>query len=446
MSFTSSVAKKCLSLKTAIILFIIFYLSIPGPSMGFTAGKVVDLFTNRPVGGALITLNNNLERTDENGLFYLNTTGNKVGVRAHGYFRTNQMITIPLNGSPQEIKLMPLTPKALYLSFYGIGDRTLRGSALNLIEETELNALVIDVKGDRGMIPYKSSIPLASEAGAQQIITVRDISGLMKSLKEKGVYTIARIVVFKDNPLALKMHELAIKSQNGQVWHDREKLAWVDPFRKEVWDYNINIAIEAAQLGFDEIQFDYVRFPDAFGLRFSMPSTEENRVKAISGFLKEARERLMPYNVFLSVDIFGYVCWNLNDTDIGQRLEDMVSHVDYLCPMLYPSGFQYGIPGYRNPVAHPYEIVYLTLKRAQERTRLPSIRFRPWLQAFRDYAFGRRYFRGNEIREQINAAKEFGSQGWMLWNPQNNYYEDGLKKITTIGEKYNLPLQTLMRK
>jgi hypothetical protein len=356
------------------------------------------------------------------------------------------VITAPLNSSPQEIKLGPFNPKALYLSFYGIGDRTLRGSALRLIEETELNALVIDVKGDRGMIPYKSSIPLASEVGAQKIITVRDMSGLMKSLKEKGIYTIARIVVFKDDPLASKMPDLAIRTQSGQAWHDRENLAWVDPFKKEVWDYNINIAIEAAQYGFDEVQFDYVRFPDASALQFSMPCTEENRVKAISGFLKEAKERLMPYNVFVSADIFGYVCWNLNDTEIGQRLEDLVSHVDYLCPMLYPSGFQYGIPGYRIPVAHPQEIVYLTLKRAQERTRLSSIRFRPWLQAFRDYAFDRRYFRGKEIQDQINAAKDFGSQGWMLWNPQNNYFEDGLKKIVPLGVRYISPLQSLLKR
>ncbi len=148
------------------------------------------------------------------------------------------------------------------------------------------------------MIPYKSSIPLAAEVGAQRITTVREMADLMKSLKEKGIYTIARIVVFKDNPLALARPDWAVKTQNGEIWRDRENLAWVDPFNKEVWDYNINIAIEAAQYGFDEIQFDYVRFPDASGLRFSMPNTEENRVKAISGFLMEARRRLIPYNVF----------------------------------------------------------------------------------------------------------------------------------------------------
>jgi hypothetical protein len=430
----------------AMVLLVTFFGLIPEYAMGFATGKVVDLFTKRPIGGALITSSKDIERTNENGIFYINTTKEKVSIKAHGYIGTKQAITLPFMNIPQEIKLAPFKPKGLYLSFYGIGDRTLRESAIRLIEETELNTLVIDVKGDRGMIPYKSSIPLASEVGAQQIITVKDMNGLMKSLKERGIYTIARIVVFKDNPLALKMTDLAVKTQSGQLWRDRENLAWVDPFKKEVWDYNIQIAMEAAQIGFDEIQFDYIRFPDASGLRFSMPWTEENRVRAISGFLKEARERLMPYNVFLSADIFGYVCWNLNDTEIGQRLDDLVSLVDYLCPMLYPSGFQYGIPGYRIPVAHPHEIVYLTLKRAQERTRLPSIRFRPWLQAFRDYAFDRRYFKGKELEDQINASKEFGSQGWMLWNPQNNYYEDGLKKITPLGVRYASPLQNLMKR
>ncbi|MBU4310593.1 putative glycoside hydrolase [bacterium] len=386
---------------------------------------------------------------------YMKIEGNKVAVRAYGYLRTEQMITSPqeikslsstlkaiylslrekvavideqMITAPLEIKLVPFTPKALYLSFYGIGDKTLRESALKLIQETELNALVIDVKGDRGMLPYKSTIPLAAEVGAQKIITVKDMSGLIKSLKEKDIYTIARIVVFKDNLLALKRPDLAVKTQSGEIWRDREDLAWVDPFKKEVWDYNINIAVEIAQYGFDEIQFDYVRFPDPSSFQCSMPNTMENRVKAISGFLLEAKKRLLPYNVFLSADIFGYVCWNLNDTYIGQTLEELAPHLDYLSPMLYPSGFQYGIPGYRIPVTNPYEIVYLALKRAQERTNLPAIRFRPWLQAFRDYAFDGRIFEEKEIRDQINAAEKFGSHGWMLWNPRNIYSGDGLKR------------------
>ncbi len=403
-----------------LVFLALFLMSFDGFAAEYPTMKVVDYFTGQPIAGAKVTSENELSVTDPQGLFSI-PRGSRLKARAHGYLRAEQSTPAPILPNNQAIKLVPFTPKALYLTFYGVGVRALRDPALNLIQDTELNALVIDVKGDRGWIPYKSSVALAGEIGAQRIITVRDMPGLMKSFKEKGIYTIARIVVFKDNPLALARPELAVRSNGGEIWKDREHLAWVDPFRREVWEYNIEIAVEAARLGFDEIQFDYVRFPDASSPHFSQPNTEENRVKAVSGFLQEAKNRLLPYNVFLAADIFGYVCWNLNDTNIGQKIESLVSPVDYLSPMLYPSGFQYGIPGFRNPVAHPHEIVYLSLKRAQERTQISTQRFRPWLQAFRDYAFDRRVFNGKEVRTQIQAAEKFGSQGWMLWNPLNNY-------------------------
>jgi hypothetical protein len=466
---------------TLMIVLLMVYLLIPKYAMVYTTRKAVDGYTKKPIKvidgqtekpipGALVTSGNDVKRTDEDGLCYIRIEGDKIAVRAYGYLRNEQTVTRPQETKsvsltpkaiylslremgaeilhqmtlvPQEVKLLPFTPKALYLSFYGIGDRTIRESALDLLQETELNAFVIDVKGDRGMIPYRSAIPQATEVGAQRIITVKEIGGLIKSLREKGIYTIARIVVFKDNLLALKRPDLAVKTESGGIWHDREGLAWVDPFKKEVWDYNIQIAIEAAQYGFDEIQFDYVRFPDASPPQFSMPNTKENRVNAIAGFLMEAKKRLLPYNVFLSTDIFGYVCWNLNDTNIGQTLEDLASHVDYLSPMLYPSGFQYGIPGYRIPVTNPYEIVYLTLKRAQERTHLPAVRFRPWLQAFRDYAFDKRYFNDKEMRDQINAGEKFGSHGWMLWNPQNIYSKVGLKREGSSELAFQKPEKTI---
>ena len=414
----------------AILLLVMAHASLTG----YITGRVIDNITFQPIKGALVTLNDGVMETDEKGMFKIKSSGEKVAVRAYGYLRTEQTVTStpllisPFYTSPITIKLVPFKPKALYLSFYGAGSKVIRDSALRLIENTELNALVIDVKGDKGMIPYKSSVPLASQIGAQKIITVKDIKGLIKSFKDRGIYTIARIVVFKDNLLAEARPDLAIRTAGGQIWRDREKLSWVNPSKKEVWDYNISIAVEAAQNGFDEIQFDYVRFPDTKGLVFSMENTEVNRVNAISGFLMEAKKRLAPYNTFLAADIFGYVSWNLNDTFIGQKLENLVPILDYLSPMLYPSGFQFGIPGYRIPVSHPYEIIYLTLKRAQERTHIQSTRFRPWIQAFRDYSFDRRQFTGKEIRDQIDAAEKFGSHGWMLWNPRNIYTSDGLKK------------------
>jgi hypothetical protein len=402
------------------------------PAAGWAEGvsgvKVVDQNTGQAVEGATVVLDGKPLAADDQGLFPISNGGGKLGVKAPGYNRVEQALADPLPEGPIEVQLAPFTPKALYLSFYGVGSKVLRDPALKMIEETELNALVIDVKGDRGMIPYRSSVALASEVGAQRIITVREPSALIALFKERGIYTIARIVVFKDDLLATARPELAVKTPAGEVWRDREHLGWVDPFRKEVWAYNLQIAEEAARMGFDEIQFDYVRFPDSRNPRFSQPSTEEGRVGAIAGFLHEARARLAPYNVFLAADIFGYVCWNLNDTDIGQKLDPIVAAVDYLCPMLYPSGFQFGIPGYRNPVQHPHEIVYLSLKRAQERTKIASVRFRPWLQAFKDYAFDRRPFVGKEIADQIKASDLFGSHGWMLWNPGNVYSAEALKK------------------
>ncbi len=432
--------------------------------------QVIDSDRDEPIARAIVTSGDEVEQTDDRGMAHIKVEGGKVVVKAHGYLRTEASVNAPQETKPpssslralyktarqkvigiaeeivtlpKEIELVPFTPKGLYLSFYGIGDRRLREDALRLLRETELNTLVIDVKGDRGMIPYRSSIPLAAEIGAQKIITVKDMGGLLDSIKTEGIYTIARIVVFKDNLLANYRPDLAVKDLNGRIWRDREGLAWTDPFRREVWEYNIQIAIEAAQLGFDEIQFDYIRFPDAMPVQFSMPNTMENRVNAISGFVKEARKRLLPYHVFLSADIFGYVCWNLNDTFIGQTLDALAPHLDYLSPMLYPSGFHHGIPGYRIPTAHPYEIVHLSLKKAQERTGLSPLRFRPWLQAFRDYAFDRRFFQEREIREQIDGVERFGSHGWLLWNPQNIYSGHGLKRKGASGFAYQRPEKTV---
>jgi hypothetical protein len=388
-------------------------------------GTIIDTSTKKPIEGAFVTLGDTVVHTGPTGKFKIEGRGDTLGIRACGHVRRKIAVsTFPPDAA---ILLDAFTPKALYLSSYGIGSKQLRESALSLINDTELNALVIDLKGDRGMVAFKSSTPLAAEVGAQKLITIKDISSLVSDLHAKGIYTIARIVVFKDDPLASAKPDLAIRTAGGAIWKDRERLGWCNPFSKTVWDYNIDLAVEAARAGFDEIQFDYVRFPDAPGLAYPLPNTQENRVGAISGFLAEARKRLIPYNVFLAADIFGYVAWNTDDTHIGQKLENLAAVLDYMSPMLYPSGFQFGIPGYRNPIQHPRQIVYLSLEKAKRRTNLPAMRFRPWLQAFRDYAFDKTPFQGEQIRAQIDAADNFGSDGWMLWNPRNIYTREGLR-------------------
>jgi hypothetical protein len=388
---------------------------------------IIDAVSRAPIEGAVVVASGQTVRTDRQGMAYLQASPSHLAVRAVGYGRTEVDIA-EKTPATSVIRLSRVTPKALYLSVYGIGDTRLRENALMLLKETELNALVIDVKGDRGIVPYRSKVARAREVGAQRTITVRDLGGLIASLHARGIYAIARIVTFKDDKLARAHPEWAVRGASRQLWFDRERLAWSDPFRQEVWTYNLDLADEAARLGFDEIQFDYVRFPDELGLAFSRPSTRNNRVAAVTGFLSAAAKRLEPYNVFVSADVFGYVLWNADDTSIGQQLGDLAGALDYISPMLYASAFQFGVPGYRNPVAHPYEVVSLSLRHAQRRTGLPGTRFRPWLQAFDDYAFGGRHFGARQIAEQIQAAEEFGSNGWMLWNPRNVYTADGLKK------------------
>jgi hypothetical protein len=331
--------------------------------------------------------------------------------------------------------------KAAYLTYYGVGDKTIRSRVFSLLEKTELNAVVIDVKGDRGLIPYRTQVPMALEVGALGPVIIKEFDQMLADLKAKGVYTIARIVVFKDNVLANAKPELAvIDTRTGKPWIDNEKLAWVDPSREEVWNYTIAVAKEAAAKGFDEIQFDYVRFPTDGKLgvaQYSKPNTKDLRLASIRGFLDRAQKELAPTGVFLAADLFGYTAFNESDTDIGQRLEDMAPYLDYICPMAYPSGYHLGLPKYRNPVQHPYEVVFETVKKAQERVAWAgySARVRPWIQDFRDYAFDRRIFGVKEVRAQQKGAEEAGGTGWMLWNPRNDYTVDALKpKVNTAAD------------
>jgi hypothetical protein len=332
---------------------------------------------------------------------------------------------------PLEIVLKPQAVKAAYLTYYGVGHTGIRGRVLQLAERTELNAVVIDVKGDRGWILYPTEVPLAVAAGAQGPGTLRNFDALMADFKARGLYTIARIVTFKDNVLAHHRPEWAvIDTRTGQPWIDNEKLAWVDPFREEVWAYNIAIAKEAVARGFDEVQFDYVRFPTDGRLsaaRYAKPNTRETRVPAITGFLARARRELGPLGAFVGADIFGYTAFNDNDTDIGQRVEELSGHVDYLNPMVYPSGYQRGIPGQRNPVVAPYQVVHESVRLIRKRAGSVPMRVRPWLQDFRDYAFDRRIFGPGEVRAQIKGSEDAGGIGWMLWNPRNAYTEAALR-------------------
>lgn len=387
-------------------------------------GVVVDGATGRGIAQAVVVADGEPLRTDALGHFSLDAAPGMLAARAVGY--RAQTVTAATRAEPLRIALNRFAAKAVYLSPYGIADAGLRSAALELAARTEVNALVIDVKGDRSIVPFASA-SYTAHVGPQTPVTVADIRALLRDLHARGLYLIARIVVFKDDRLASAHPEWAVRDHAGAVWKDREQLAWIDPFRRDAWGFSLGVAEEAARLGFDEIQFDYLRFPDEGDLRFAERSDAAARVAAIGAFLDAARERLARWNVFVAADIFGYVCWTEGDLQIGQDLDDLVARVDYVSPMLYPSGFTFGIPGVRDPVAHPGEIVQRSLQRALQRSGAPPATFRPWLQAFRDYAFDRREFDGEDIRAQIDAGASLGIDGWMLWNAHNRYGTAGLR-------------------
>ena len=325
--------------------------------------------------------------------------------------------------------------RALYLSYFAIGHVEINQHILDLLHRTELNTVVIDIKGDHGLISYPTGNLTAREIGADRS-TARNFSEIIDQFRSLGVYLIGRIVVFKDDPLAKAYPELAIKTTGGGLWQDHEQSAWSDPFLKPVWDYNIQLAIEATHLGFHEVHFDYLRFPFASQAGepyFSQDISKETRVAALTGFLSVARGQLQPLGVKLGAKTFGYTCWRKDDSLIGQDIDRLAQYLDVLSPMLAPSTFGSGIPGYKMAIAHPYEVVHESAKRAVARVAPFNCAVRPWIQDFPDYRFDKRTYGKDEIQAQIKGCFDAGSEGYLVWSPRVEYTSDAyapLKKIS----------------
>ncbi len=307
---------------------------------------------------------------------------------------------------------------------------------IDLIDHTELNAVVIDVKNDEGNITYQMDLQSAQEMGAC-INYISDMEGLMAELKEHNIYTIARIVCFKDPYLAEHNPQLALKKADGSNLTDAYGLTWVNPYKEEVWEYLTDVALAAADMGFDEIQYDYVRFPignEAETADYGVDIQSYPREQAIMNFLDYAAERLHEKGIPVTADVFGTIIGSAIDVEqVGQDYVGLGSTVDVLCPMIYPSHYGKGVFGFDVPDAYPYETVYAALMASKN--ELAGIAdddravVRPWLQAFTaTWVSGHITYGGDEIREQIQAVYDAGYEEWILWNASNRYTDEGLEK------------------
>jgi hypothetical protein len=322
----------------------------------------------------------------------------------------------------------PAAVRGIYLNAWAAGSDRKLTRLIDLANATEINTFVVDVK-EAGEISYRSAVPLAHEIGAGRVY-VRDMKGVLDRLKANGIYPVARIVVFRDPILAEARPDLAVQKVDGTgVWEDTHGYKWVDSFNRAVWDYNIAIAREAIRLGFSEIQWDYVRFPDVplSHMRTAEWPARNGRTKedGIREFLLYAREQLADLNVPITADVFGLTVSAGDDLGIGQRWAKMVDATDALLPMIYPSHFARGSYGIAEPNAEPYDVVKTALEHARRRTAdVPNAaRVIPWLQ---DFTLGPPRYSPWHVRAQIRAVYDAGYDEWVLWHPGSNYSVEAL--------------------
>ena len=328
--------------------------------------------------------------------------------------------------------------RGIFISGPMAGSTELFQNILDSAAGTEINTVVIDFKDDQGRITCPVDSPVASEIGACRPY-VQDMKELIASLKERGLYVIARVVAFRDPWLAEKKPEWSLHLADGSLYRDRQGMAWVDPYRKEVWDYLVEVGTEAKEAGFDEVQFDYIRFSTEGTMRdvvFDEAVTGgRSKTDVITEFVKYAYENLASQGLFVSADVFGTIIGSDIDAQaVGQVYTEMAKHLDYICPMIYPSHYGPGNFGLEHPDTMPYETVLEALKKSQmvmdqaaEADGHVSSQaiVRPWLQDFTASYLGEGNYIPygyNEVQRQIQAVKDAGYDEWMLWSAANRYH------------------------
>jgi hypothetical protein len=322
--------------------------------------------------------------------------------------------------------------RGIYVNAWAAGSNARMTELIGLARRTEVNAFVIDIKDASGYVSHRTEVPLAVEIGATEERRIRDLPALLDRLRAEGIYPIARIVVVKDPILSKSRPEFAVQDTAGGVWIDSKDIIWLNPFSEGMWAYPVALAREVAEMGFPEIQWDYIRFPDApqsdMERAVFVGSEGRERVDAIRGFLSFAREELSDLPVRSTVDVFGVTTSFRRDVGIGQLWETFIDVVDVALPMVYPSHYWEGSFSIDEPNAYPYEIVRRALQDAVRRSTpvAGAGLTRPWLQ---DFSLGQPIYSGAEVRAQIQATYDAGIQEWVLWNASSRYTESALEPI-----------------
>jgi hypothetical protein len=395
----------------------------------FVSGQVTDN-QGAPIAGARITAINGSAEVFANNDGSFRLTGGSgvqnVEVSAPGFatqsfaVNANREVTAQLDAE---------SIKAVYANLGVLGDPERWNTLVQIADTTEINAIVIDVKQDT--IYYDTQVQFFRDIDGM-VTPVIDLPTILAQLKQHGIYAIARMVVFKDPVVAAGRPDLAVKDEvTGEPWLDMNGTPWVNAFNQELWEANADLAAELARMGFDEVQYDYIRFPSDGDLRtadFGNSYSEEERRAAIKGAVALGEEKVHAAGAQFAIDLFPIVALMGDDQGIGQTLQDLAPLADYTCLMIYPSHYERGnIPVDGHPNDFPAETVTYTLQRSQEWAPGTMRKMRPWLQDFTYPLEGYRPYGPEDVREQIDAAEAMGVSGWMLWDAAGEFHQSALK-------------------
>lgn len=407
----------------------------------------------KPISNAWITDGTAYTFTDDQGVFVFDPgkvlPGTSLVVSSSGYIQ--ELVVAPNNGNAVEVVMSSYAIRGIYFNPSISNNPEAVANYIQIAKTTEVNAVVIDVK--ENVVYFDTNNPLFNRAN--MVLPILDLPWLLNEFRSNGIYTIARLVVFKDSPVAELHPKYAVRDNwTGGLWRDQNGAAWVNPLNREMWHANISLAEEVIALGFDEVQYDYIRFPTDGNMAradFGRTVTAADRESVIEEFLEISRARLIPLGGRQSADVFGYTTVVDHDLGIGQNFVQVSETVDYVSPMIYPShwprGSLYGIPGHPNDF--PYLTVKISMNEAVRQLNGNRLQIRPWLQ---DFGMPGMYTYGApEVKAQIDALTDVGIHSWLIWSPSNYFHvgafapDDIVDSVPTIEPVRQRPNMTRQR-